>query len=453
MIFSFDLRRARKGDCFLIHSGSKDDPGLVIVDGGPKQVYTPHLQPRITAIRQARPLTELQPLTVDALMVSHVDDDHIQGVIELVSELKQRHTGNKPMAVRVKHLWHNSFDAVIDDDAGKVKKKLKPGNGVVTASATIDGELPDDLVLDSDAAIIDNDPVTLRATLQVLASVEQGHTLRSLAVGYFRAKQLGFEDPSAYKNKPVIAQPGAPPLKVAPGLTFRVIGPLQKELDALRKKHQEWLRDRAESGDPVSDVLAAYADTSPANLSSLVVLAEAAGKKMLLTGDARGDKILEGLEFTQLVPKGGTLKLGLLKVPHHGSARNLEQKFFERLPADHYVFSGNGEHGNPDREALEMLIAARGETGYAVHLTYPVDEIDAGREADWNKERAKEKKRKEKRPGTKVRGPWSAEKHSLAALLAKHPKFAKLIREVKDDKKGYVIDLGTPLKQAWPTLG
>ena len=40
-------------------------------------------------------------------------------------------------------------------------------------------------------------------------------------------------------------------------------------------------------------------------------------------------------------------------------ANNLETRFFEQVTADHYVFSGNGEHGNPEREAIQMLFDAR----------------------------------------------------------------------------------------------
>ena len=68
--------------------------------------------------------------------------------------------------------------------------------------------------------------------------------------------------------------------------------------------------------------------------------------------------------------------------------------FFERITADHYVFSGDGEHGNPEREALEMLFAARGSAEFTVHLTYPVKEIDEGRRSDWNKEQKKKENRK-----------------------------------------------------------
>ncbi|HET9714004.1 MAG TPA: hypothetical protein VFP64_19115, partial [Pyrinomonadaceae bacterium] len=106
------------------------------------------------------------------------------------------------------------------------------------------------------------------------------------------------------------------------------------------------------------------------------------------------------------------------------SNRNVEPIFFRRITADHYVFSGNGEHGNPERETLEMLLGERGDEDYTVHLTYPIDEIDA--------ERKKEAKKKGK--------PWSPKKQSLAAFLDANKKFAKKI-QIVDEKKPHLINL------------
>src|SRR4029077_16399366 len=88
MIFSLDVRRARKGDCLLLHFGTAAKPGLVMIDGGPKSVYLPHLKPRLLELKKARGLGPQQPLPVDLLMVSHVDDDHIQGILDLTRELR-----------------------------------------------------------------------------------------------------------------------------------------------------------------------------------------------------------------------------------------------------------------------------------------------------------------------------------------------------------------------------
>ncbi len=80
---------------------------------------------------------------------------------------------------------------------------------------------------------------------------------------------------------------------------------------------------------------------------------------MLLTGDARGDKIIENLEEHGLMDDEGKIHVDLLKMPHHGSDRNVEDDFFKRVTADHYVVSGDGRHHNPELETYRMLFKAR----------------------------------------------------------------------------------------------
>ena len=119
---------------------------------------------------------------------------------------------------------------------------------------------------------------------------------------------------------------------------------------------------------PETAQVAEYADRSVFNLSSIVVLAEAGGKRMLLCGDARGDHVLDGLGRRQAAA-GGTLALDLLKLPHHGSIRNVEPDFFERLPARHYVISADGRDGNPETATLEAIAASRADDDFTIHLT------------------------------------------------------------------------------------
>jgi len=243
-------------------------------------------------------------------------------------------------------------------------------------------------------------------------------------------------------GKLIMAHAKGQAFDIAPGLKFTVVGPMQPELAALHQKHIEWLADLKKKGKSPPAALAAYIDKSVPNLSSLVVLAEFGGKRMLLTGDARGDKILEGLQLVGLLGPGkkSTMEIDLLKVPHHGSSNNLDDDFFERIIAQHYVFSGNGEHGNPEREAMEMLLQARGNADYAIHLTYPIKEIDINRKENWNKEQTKEKKRKTKNPQQDVRPNWSPKKHSLTAFLKEQKDFAKKVSIVEEGKP-HVIDL------------
>jgi hypothetical protein len=404
MIFTLDVRRARKGDCLLLHYGTPADPGLVLIDGGPSQVYAPQLKPRLAAIRTARHLTATQPLPVDLLMVSHIDDDHIKGILELTRELVEARDEHRPLPLRIRGFWHNSFDDIIGNDPEHLLAAIAAHFGAAALGGAIDVE-----GLDPDAA-------------RVLASVPQGFRLRD------DVRKLQLPVNPQFDGALVMASAVGESLDLGRGLSLTVAGPLKPELKALQKDHDDFLREQAAGRHDLP--LAAFTDTSVPNLSSIVVLAECGGRRMLLTGDARGDKILKGLELAGLSSPGGTLHVDVLKMPHHGSDRNMTRGFLERVTADHYVFSGNGEHGNPERSTLDMLRLARGAAPYTVHLTYPIADIDVERRKDWEKEQAKERTRRLTNPAAVVRDDWSDAANSLGAFFATHPQMAARVRIV-----------------------
>ena len=441
MFFSLDVLRARKGDCLMLHFGSEQDPHLILIDGGPSDVYEPFLKPRLQKIHETRDLGE-EALPIDVVMVSHVDDDHIKGILDLT---KEQRTNSPDVRLAVTSLWHNSFDDLLKTNP----HELVAGFGTASVETTVAaGEAGIDSgsvlasfgksMLRDDAAIENED---MHQTVEVLSSIPQGRTLRD------DAKALGWKPNHKFKGKLILAAETAKPVTLG-DLTITVVGPMQPELLALQEEHDKWLRAQKEKKKKSPEAaLAAFVDESIPNLSSIVVLAELGGKTMLLTGDARGDKILEGMEQAGLLKAGGKKHVDLLKVPHHGSDNNMETIFFNRLPADHYVFSGDGEHGNPERATLEMLLQARGaDADYTIHLTYPVEEIDIARQADWEKEQAKEKARKKKNPASNkpVRENWSPAKHSLGALFKNNPKLAGKVVIVDPDKP-HLIDLLEPL--------
>jgi hypothetical protein len=123
-------------------------------------------------------------------------------------------------------------------------------------------------------------------------------------------------------------------------------------------------------------------------------------RNMLLTGDARGDHMIECLRKAK-GPDGkpyldGTagehLHVNIFKVPHHGSDRNAEPELFEKISADAYVLSANGKHTNPDRPVIEWIIDSRDKgDAYDIVLTYPLAELDSKREeemgAKWDRQR------------------------------------------------------------------
>src|SRR5690606_18300179 len=118
-----------------------------------------------------------------------------------------------------------------------------------------------------------------------------------------------------------------------------------------------------------------------------------------------------------------------------------DESFFSRITADHYVLSGNGEHGNPERETLEMLCRARGRDPFVLHFTYPLEVIDAARKIEWTKQRAAEKKR-----GKQMRPHWSAARHSLSAFFASRTSApGQEVSTINADEEPHVIDLLDPV--------
>jgi hypothetical protein len=438
VIFSLDVRRARKGDCFLLHFGEKREPGVVMIDGGPKDVYKPQLKPRIQQIRTARGLSKQDPLEVELLMVSHVDDDHIQGILDMTREMIVTKNSRQPQVVNILRFWHNSFDAIIGKKPQELTSTFKSHFG----AAGLEGELSEAKAaeVEDEASPELTEQGVVADSLKVLSSIEQGYRLRN------DSTNLGFPPNSEFDGKLLMAQEHGKCIEIGQGLTFTVVGPMKPELQALYEKHNRWLEDLEKQRKSPPSALAAYIDPSVTNLSSLVVLAQASDKRMLLTGDARGDKILQGLQLTGLIgaDKKSRINVDLLKIPHHGSSNNLDQDFFERIIAEHYVFSGNGEHGNPERETLQMLLQARGDEDYMMHFTYPLAEIDIEREKDWNKQQQKQKNRKRKNPEVEVREGWSAKEHSLIAFFEANKYAAKKVRVVEPDRT-HVIDLLEPV--------
>ena len=90
-----------KGDCLLLTSSSGKN--RVLVDGGMSSSYTKHVAPALTKLEAAK-------AKLDVVYVSHIDDDHISGVLQLMNDLmdwrvfdfqtKHKKAGDKPGQLR-----------------------------------------------------------------------------------------------------------------------------------------------------------------------------------------------------------------------------------------------------------------------------------------------------------------------------------------------------------------
>ena len=332
--------RAQFGDSLLLHFGTEDKPKLAVIDGGPPGVYNDALEPRLLEIREERGLAANKPLDIDLMMVSHIDRDHIAGILDLVQNLKELKDSKQPAPWKIRRFWHNSFDDLLGND----------DVSVASAASTMSTASLGDLLAPEGSLL--------------LASVGEGRDLRDLLDALKLSGNPPFKGLVRARKKPVKLD----------NLELTVVAPADKQLKALQKDWDKSVKKILEKKDKDSRAeAAAYVDRSVYNLSSIVILAEADGKRILLTGDGRGDHTLTGLEETGLMDEDGRIEVDILKMPHHGSERNIKEDYFERIRARHYVISADGKFDNPDVGTLELISEARPDDDFTIHLTYPAD--------------------------------------------------------------------------------
>jgi beta-lactamase superfamily II metal-dependent hydrolase len=325
-MLNFRAVQAAFGDSLIIEFGTVSQPQYVLIDGGPARVYKNDLEAVLKSIKAAGH-------DLDLVVLSHVDNDHVIGLLDYFSELEQEVANGTVTLPRVKGLWHNSFSDTIGK-GNDIQMQLQTAIGSAAASMT-------------DAS-------------KGFLAIGEGRQLR------IRASQLAVPLNLPVQGKTMTVDAASAPVHIG-NLMLRVVGPTEASLEALRKEWVKWLnkhKDKIKTDPQVAKM----ADKSIPNLSSIVLWAEADGKTLLLTGDARGDFVIEGLEDAGIKKKGKPLAMDLLKLPHHGSDRNVDQAFFQTLTANTYVVSADGTYDNPDLDTLGWIATAAKQRAEAVTI-------------------------------------------------------------------------------------
>jgi beta-lactamase superfamily II metal-dependent hydrolase len=374
--------QSEKGDCMLLTGA---DGRHMLVDGGMRTSYTGHVAP---ALGQLRDNGE----ALDVVYVSHIDQDHISGVLQMMDDevdwrihdyqVKNDNPRHKepgsPRPPRVKAIWHNSFHDQIEKNAGEIEEMLAASaailsgsaNSVVRALASAENELV--------TSIAEAIKLTLRVS----------------------PDQLGIKLNQPARGKLMLVRPAASPGIKVGGMRFHIIGPFSVDLKKLREEWNKWLdenksqlrtirtqarEDEARFGTqelddillpklaqaemlgellPLDEIatsskLGERAKVTTPNLASLMFFVEEKGKTLLLTGDGHHEDILRGLRHLKKLKGTEGIHVNVLKVQHHGSEHNIDETFCRMVTADHYVFCGNGEHENPDLRVIQAIADSR----------------------------------------------------------------------------------------------
>lgn len=359
-LFDLDvITTLRQSGCFIVRYGDPASPRLLIVEGGGWSAYPKGLKARLTALReQASPTA---PLPVELAIVTHYDMDRVAGIARLLEELKEAKDAKdarQPPLAEIKAVWFNHF---LPEDMDQTKKRTaRPGTSPKEQIPRLASALGIGLNEPFDYFVMASERGPTRVTLAEGMSA----TVISPDADWLRRWYAKWRIEEAKRGGEVGAD-----LVQQTSLDVSEVDSLDEAVGAISEGFSspqiELLRAPA---DVVTLRAPAKADLSPANLSSIVTLFEFGGRRMLFCGDSRCDHISRGLSQAGLLPPGGGLHLDVMQVPHHGSVRNSTPEFFKRVTADHYVIVPHRFFRLPDKKLLEMIVSARGDAQYTIHL-------------------------------------------------------------------------------------
>ena len=318
---NLNVLQAAYGDCMILKSGSQSKSSQTnshhfLIDGGPASTYNIGLKEELQKIGE-------KGGRVDLVIVSHVDNDHINGLLKLMQDLSLQKKGNNRWTIEIDAVWYNAFSRTIGQ---RIEVRLRD-------------------LLSNTRTVFKN-----RSRTQVTArGIREGHDL------YQYAHDLAIEINPQFNNDTIIVTDKPKELKFG-DIKFLVIGPTRKNLEDLRKQWLDWLDKHEKALRTRADYrLAIQADKSIPNLSSIMFLAKEDDDTILFTGDGLGEHVIYGLKQARLLGSSGSVHVNILKLPHHGSDRNITRDFFTNVTADKYLISANGRDDNPSFLTLSWI--------------------------------------------------------------------------------------------------
>lgn len=291
------------GDSFLVECPIANGVFRILIDGG---------TPGTAAVISEYLKKDGTCPPIDLVVVTHIDNDHIGGIISLLRD--------KEINAAIKEVWFNGV-------------------------SLLDAPMPDNI-----------------HSLSVRQGIELEKTLSN--------------DPrwnTRFGKAPIGLTADNAPLHVplANDVNIHVLSPGSVQLDELKRN---WEKEAAElekkqqkkeklppgiGGLGVGKNVGLLAQTkfqqdkAFANGSSIAFLLIANGKTMLFTGDAFPTVMMEAANKY----KAGAIDVDVFKVSHHGSSGNTDEVIIKKFPAARYLISTDGTHEHPDEETIARILA------------------------------------------------------------------------------------------------
>lgn len=312
-MFEIEMLPAREGDCLWIRYGDAKNPKQILIDGGRKATGK-ELLARLQALPPAKKIFEL-------LIVSHIDRDHIEGVLELL----------KDRTLQFKDVWFNAYFHLLDVE------RFGGAQGERLSDTLIENKLPWNVKFKGKA-------VCLPANKLKKLTLEGGMTLTLLSPD---RDQL---------------------IKLAP----KWAEDCEKAGLVPRKKAVRTEPPGIESFGAINIDTLALSDFDPdpeePNGSSIAVLLEFQGKRALLAADAHAERLISSIKILKKNAK--SLKLDAFKIAHHGSEKNVSRDLLELVDCRRYLISTNGSYFKHPKAAAIARIVKFGGQNTTLYFNY-----------------------------------------------------------------------------------
>lgn len=305
MSFTVTSLPASYGDSLWIEYGAGDKKNKILIDGGLKATKEKILE-LIEKLPEKEPIIEL-------LVISHIDQDHIEGILELFEM--------EALPVKIKSVWFNGYHHLEgDEDFGAVQ-------GERLTAAILKNKFIWNHEFSGKAVVVPE------SGIPPVIELEGGMKLTLLSPTLEKLRLL----------KPVWEDE----VKLAgllPGFGY-------EEADEENEEEESF-------GTGLIDVeeLAALGfkeDTREGNGSSIAFIAEYEGKSVLFCADAHPGVLLESLEKTDR----NNYTFDVVKISHHGSRKNTGPKFLNTIKSNVFIISTSGaKYKHPSLETIAQII-------------------------------------------------------------------------------------------------
>ena len=339
---------AQHGDSLWIEYGDPRSPRRVLIDGGTPATARV-LRQRIEALPPDARRFEL-------LVITHIDADHIGGVVALLAD--------PPPGLAFGDVWFNGWRHLPPDPVGS--------RGAVQGEALGQlierGRLPWNNAFGGHAVVVPDagalPRVDLAGGMRLTLLSPTPADLARLRPYWEREVQAA----GLVAGHGATAQAAASHADVA-GQASHTGGSRRSHAGA-GGDHAGHSREVAVHDVGTLATAAFEQDTAEANGSSIALLVEAEGRRVLLTGDAYPSVLMASLERLFAETGASILPLDALKLSHHGSKGNLSWDFLYRVQCPRFLVSTDGSvFKHPDAESIARVVRFAGR-GAAVYFNY-----------------------------------------------------------------------------------